>query len=720
VTARAVRLAAVGAAVAIAVYAGWDSALWDARIQMLLHAAAVGVVGAMVWVAWRGGKLPRTRIDSAIVALLVAYALATAGAEWIGLSAPALMGILLTVLMLPAALLALRHWPTLTALIAIVPVVGLALDALAVMAWRRLEWLLAGGAGAPPIRLAYEGTPFGSVAVPPFVILAVLPLALTLANRRARRWAVTALMAVGAPLAILSGSRSAWIAIGVAALVLAASSVRDLRGLVRGGRARLAMGALALAGGVGAFAFVAPRLSETTSLVYRTQLWSATLSVWERRKVFGIGPGAMPYAREAVAPLGQPHSHDVPLGILGDAGLVGVAAAVVLFATLLWVVRPRDGRSLAGRAAFAAIIGIGIGFLTEDLTFLPNFNLLVVLMVAVALREASAVRWQRFPRRPAARAVAGSAALAAVALVVVGLAFDASAIWYRAGTDASWAGDWSAATRSFRASTMLDPGQPMGHKSLAVAADRAGQPLLARRSAERAVALNPGDWQSWTNLSLLCLAEGDRACSLAAAERAVNASGRTGIALINAALVYEAWHQPANADSVYADALLANWHTALNVPWPRPVSPAVDRATASGPFLTQLALLVVRRQDGADLQPGTYPLASVRALAFAISGDRASAHAALADAAREAPADPFTWDVTALLLRHWGEDDREALRLGEVARGSPLSTALPATPPLGYDIASLRAYPADGLVRSAERLLGDAPWPWVLEPLLAP
>jgi hypothetical protein len=37
-----------------------------------------------------------------------------------------------------------------------------------------------------------------------------------------------------------------------------------------------------------------------------------------------------------------------------------------------------------------------------------------------------------------------------------------------------------------------------------------------------------------------------------------------------------------------------------------------------------------------------------------------------------------------------------------------------------FDIATFRAYPADGLVGSAQRLLPDTPWPWVLEPLLAP
>ena len=94
----------------------------------------------------------------------------------------------------------------------------------------------------------------------------------------------------------------------------------------------------------------------------------------------------------------QPHSHDVPLGILGDAGLVGLAAALALFVTFVVVAGPWRTRSLAGRAAFAVLMGFAAGMLFEDLTFLPAFNLLVILLAAMALLEAGAVRWRGDPR----------------------------------------------------------------------------------------------------------------------------------------------------------------------------------------------------------------------------------------------------------------------------------------------------------------------------------
>lgn len=719
-TSRAVRVAALGGALLISAYVGWDSALWDARLQLGVHLAAALAIGTLAWLAWRGAELPRTRIDLAILALLTAYGVATLSAWNIGLSAPALAGIVATALMLPVALLALRHRPNVTALIAVVPVIGLSAGTLGVLAWRRIEWVLAGGPGWPPVRLPHEGTPFGSVAVPPFVILAALPVALLVTQPRLRHGLVWALLAVGMPLTLVSGSRSAWIAIGVTGLVMAAPLRGNLRGLLRVSRGRIGLGVLLVAVGAVGLLFVAPRLTATSSLLYRGRLWQDTLSVWRSDPLLGIGPGAMPYARQAIEPLLQPHSHDVPLGILGDAGLLGLTAALLLFARFVWVARRRSGHALPGRAALAVLMGVAIGFLTEDLTFLPNFNLLLLLLVAIALRDAGAVAWRPIHLHRPAWPLAGMAGVAAVGLLSVALLADASAVWYRAGTDAAAAGNWAAAQDDFATAVALDPAHPAGPKSLAVAADRQGSELLARQSAQRAVALNPGDWASWINLSLLCLAAHDATCAAHAARQSIRPSDRTGLAVVNAALVYLALGQDPEADAAYGAALLDSWQTALTVPWPRAIPLADQGAAAGGASTAQLALLVGRRQHGEELKPETYTLASIRALAFAMQGDEAAARSALAAATREQAADPFSWDVAALLLRHWGEDDAMALRIGRLTRGSPLSDLPPEPPPLTYDIASFRAYPGDALVSAAERLLVERPWPWVLEPLLAP
>ena len=714
---RGLVLAAIGAGLAVWVNLGWDGALWDPRLQLALHLLAAVAVGGLVALAVRGGKMPRTPLDLPIVALLIAFGIATLSAWNIGLSAPALAGIVATAAMLPVALVVLRHRPDWTAVVVVGPILVLAAWTLAAIAWRRVEWLLAGGPGLPPVRLPNELTPFGPIAVPPFVILAALPVALVVTQPRLRRALVGALLVIGVPLTVLSGSRSAWIAIVAAAAVLGVSRAGNLRSIGRPSIRQLAVVVAGLAVAAAAVAFVGSRLGDAGSFGYRTQLWDATLTVWRGDPWLGIGPGAMPYARQAVAPLLQPHSHDVPLGILGDAGIVGLLAALAVFAVFAWVARPRADSTLAGRVAYAVLIGVAIGFLGEDLTFLPSFNLLLILVAAIALLDARAVTWRT--ARPRLR-LAGPALVGVTALVVCGLLADAAAMSYRAGTDAAAARDWAGAEQRFSVAVTLNPLQPSGPKALAVAADWNGDAPRARQMAERAVELNPGDATSWTNLALLCLAGNDPACANDAADHALRASAASGLALINAALVYAATGQPAKADAAYLASLEQRWQTALVVHWPRRVPLGDDVASERGAPLSELSVLLGRRLQGEPLRPAAYASSIIRAVAFVMSGDTASARTAMAAAMREARGDTITWDLVALLQRHWGEDDSAALRIGAVTRGGRLSTKPATIVASTRDIAALRALPADGLVSGAQRLLSPSPWPWVLEPLLAP
>ena len=147
---------------------------------------------------------------------------------------------------------------------------------------------------------------------------------------------------VGVPLIILSGSRSAWLAIAAGFAIGVLPWAWRQRGRLRRPRRLSARGILlgvgALAVGGLALALVLPRLTAVTSLVYRGALWRDTLVAWSSDPLLGIGPGFMPYARQAAAadfsfPVRQPHSHNLPLGVLGDAGLVGLAAGLIVVGT---------------------------------------------------------------------------------------------------------------------------------------------------------------------------------------------------------------------------------------------------------------------------------------------------------------------------------------------------------------------------------------------------
>jgi O-antigen ligase/Tfp pilus assembly protein PilF len=721
---RLAELMAAGLGLAVWGYVGWDGALWDARLQFALHLGGIAALGGLLAIGLVGGALPRTRVDLPILALLAAFGVATLSADNSGLSARALAGIVASAAMLPVALVAVRHRPGWTAVVVTLPVLGLSAEALAGIAWRRVGWMLAGGPGLPPVRFPNEGTVFGSVAVPPFVILAALPIALLIPHRTVRLAVLLGLAAVGLPLTLLSGSRSAWLAIGVAGLVLlgpaiwrrATSATRSWRWTPRG----ISLTMVALLGAGVALAYLAPRLTDATSLVYRSYLWRDTIAAWSADPLLGIGPGAMPFARQAAAPplsfpVQQPHSHDVLLGILGDAGLVGLAAALALIASFVRVAGPWRAQRPTGRAAFAVLAGCGVGMLFEDLTFLPAFNLLLVLLAAIVLADAGAVTWRRVRPRATAVAAAGLAALGLVAVLVVG---DAAAVAYRLGTDAAGDGRWAPAEALLERAVMLDPWQPTAPKALTVAADRVGHATIARSAAQRAVDLSPGDGVAWTNLALICAASDDPACTRHAAERAVATATPGGDQLANAALLFDGLGDSRAADDAYRLSLLTNPWTGLALRWPRPIAVGAGGVPELGAEAAELNLLIARRVTGEQIDPVGYRFEVVRALASAMVGDRAAAEAEVRRAIASAPGSLAAWDVAALLERHYGEDPSAAIRVGDVLRGRSLATGPPGIPGLTFDIATFRAYPADGLVGAAQRL--ERWWPWALEALLAP
>jgi tetratricopeptide (TPR) repeat protein len=724
----------IGAGLLVFGYAGWDGALWDPRWQLALHLLAIAAIGSLGAVALRGGQLPRTRIDIAILGLLAAFALATVSAENDGLALRAMAAIVGTVAMLPVALVALRRHPGWTALVVILPTLGLAAGSLALMIGRRVEWYLSGAPGLlPPVRMIGEGTPFGSVAVPPFVLLGLVPLTLVIPSPRWRRWLQIGLAVVGVPLTLLSGSRSAWLAIGVAAavLVLATAWGRGLRvrfpqrwGVREVATASLAVGAAALG-----LAFIAPRALAVTSLIYRGNLWSDTIAAWTTDATFGIGPGTMPYARQAAAdafsfPVQQPHSHNLLLGVLGDAGLVGLGAALVLVVVFLWVAGPWRSASAAGRAAASVLAGFAVAGLFEDLSFVPGFNLIVVACVAIALVDAGAVEWVSPPglRTIRKRAIGAVLALGAAVLLLITISGDAAAVAYRLGTDAVGHGDWPAAVRWLERSVELDPWQPTGPKALTVIADVTGDEALAMASARRAVELYPGDGASWTNLALLCLRGGDAACAADAAERALDAATLFGREPINAALTYAALGESERADEAFAVSLLVNRLTSLAIEWPRVVELDEVSAGELGAQALELNRVLAAAATGEPLDPAGVVDPAVRALAAAMIGDRELAEAALAESIATQPDSLTTWEAVLVLRRHWGEPLDDALRIyaAVAGRSAPSRDAPPGLGNLSYDIATFRAFPLDGLLSGAEHLVPPRAWPWAMEALLPP
>ncbi|MDQ2673701.1 MAG: O-antigen ligase family protein [Chloroflexota bacterium] len=727
----ALELLALGAGVAVFGYLGWDSALWDPRLQLVLHLVAVGSAGALAVAWYRGTPMPVPTMALPLLALLAAYALATVSALNLGMSLRAMGSVTAFAVALPLALVAVRHRPSWVGLVTALPVLAFAVPTLAVLAWRRLEWILAGAPGLPPLRMEGEGTPFGSVAVPPYVIWPAWALAGLIEEERWRRPVRIGLVAVGIPLTILSGSRSAWLAVAGTAVIIGVPWLWQQRGrlgvrdLLRGRGLLVSVGGLAAAALVIALAL--PRLTAVTSLVYRVGLWRDTLAAWATDPLLGIGPGFMPYARQAAAadftfPVRQPHSHNLPLGVLGDAGLLGLLAAVVLVVTLVVIANPWRTRSPVARSAAVVLVGLAIGGLSEDLTFLPNFNLLAVTLLAVVLLDVGAVRWVR--RDPANRrqllATAVPAAAIGIALLTAMVMADAGAIAYRMGLDRAAERRWPDAVAWFERSAAIDRWHPTTPKSLAVVADAAGDDALARRAAEEAVARNPGDGASWLNLSFACATLGDDACRRQALDRTVATASLGGPEMVNAALGYEALGLSDEADGAFRRAVLSQRLTTLAIDWPR----AVDIGTAEteeaiGPD-AELNRLLGRWAMDEPIDPEAMSDPRARAVAHAMRGEEAEADAELERAIDAAPEEPLTWELAVVLRSHWGRPVTDEVRIAEAVRGGPFPAreTSEALPTITWDIASFRGWPMDGLALDADRVRPPLNFPWALEAVL--
>lgn len=725
-----VELLALAAGILVFAYVGWDSALWDARLQLVLHLVAIGAVAGLALAALRGAPMPRTSLEIPILALLAAYAAATASALNVGMSLRAMGSVVAFAAVLPLALVAIRQRPGWVGLVTSLPVLLGSVVTLVVLLVRRIEWIVAEAPGLPPLRLASEGSVFGSVAVPPYLIWPAWALAGLIEDPSVRRRVRLALVAVGIPLTILSGSRSAWVAVAATAVVVGVPwAWRRRARIVRPGastRRLVLLAAASLAAAAVAAVLVVPRLAAVSSILYRVSLWRDTLQAWSSDPILGIGPGMMPYARQAAAadytfPVRQPHSHNIPLGVLGDAGIVGLAAATLLVLAIGLVAGPWRARTVTGRAAAFVLIGLGIGGLSEDLTFLPNFNILAICLLAVALLDADAVRWEPILRRPRRLALAGTGA-AAVVLVLLGamVTADAGAIAHRSGVDAAADGRWEESADWLAQAAVVDPWHPGPPKALAVAADAAGRPELARWAAETAVARNSGDGQSWTNLALVCADAGDTACQRRAGERAVATAAFLELELVNAALSFEALGDEQEADDAYRRSLLSQRLTGLATDWPRRVAIGDAQLDEDLGALFELNLLLARREMDEPIRPDSVADAAVRALAHAMRGEQALADEWLERAIADDPAGTLAWDLAVVLRDHWGRSVDRELRIAAAVRGDAFPARLvePRTPTRWYDLASFRGYPADGLVLGAERLALRVPFPWALQQTL--
>jgi tetratricopeptide (TPR) repeat protein len=297
---------------------------------------------------------------------------------------------------------------------------------------------------------------------------------------------------------------------------------------------------------------------------------------------------------------------------------------------------------------------------------------------------------------------------------------DAGGLAHRLAIDDAWNRAWSASLAWHERAEAIDPWHPAIPKSMAVAAAAAGDPARARSAAEAALARNSGDGKSWANLALACEAVNDRACQEEALERAVATGSFGGAETVSAAFGADELGLAQAADLAFRRAILIQRLTTLDLEWPRYVPIGDAGLPEDFGSIVELNRLLGWWAMDEPIDPDSISGPSVRALAYAMLGDREAADEWLDRAVDAAPSAQLTWELAVALRDHWGRPTEYEQAVGAVVVGTPFPSRTDATPVarITRDIASFRSYPLDGLFPDAVRPRPDPAWPWALQQTL--
>jgi O-antigen ligase len=387
-------------------------------------------------------------------------------------------------------------------------------------------WGLVGHFAIPPLRPSFAGLFFGSPNLVGTALLLLAPLAVTLLWQKDRRHLIAIVLAVASGLAILlSGSRGAWLGVGVAAIlavVLAATRLRagswSAASLARRARAQPVLAVpvlIVVAAGVVLAPSLLARFAQGGGDL-RLDLWRSALTIFGDHPIFGAGPGTWVQLKVSANPAGVPnlilpHAHDLYVQAAAELGLVGLAAmAILAFAVLrrLWTgwrstANGRStGLSIESGAVIVSLVAFAAQSVVDNLVNLPFVCLLLVVLVAWVdgrLSESEGVEASVRGAGRADRFAALSRGPAIAAVGVIGFAIaiptlvrvDHAAYVAQDGSAAGLGGQWQAALDAFNEARQEDPGFTLYDVQAAAAMARVGRTAGARDLLARVVDLDP-------------------------------------------------------------------------------------------------------------------------------------------------------------------------------------------------------------------------------------
>jgi O-antigen ligase len=599
--------------------------------------AAAGIV-AWAWVArrsplWRASSVLTPAIAAVIASLAVSTLFSRSpriSLEYLGYTI-----VLATLYLLLVRLLAdpfFRHRLVVLASLLFVAIVALYL-VLVLAHWLRW-WGAVGRLTVPPLRPEFEGITYGNPsAVLTLVALLAMPTAAMVPWKYPRRTlAWFAIGSVVAVIALLSGSRAGWLALGLTAVIVPlvylsnpghrATAGLVLRRVLRGRPARALSfgGALAIVtAGIVLGPAVASRLGAGGEDL-RTEYAVVAVRLFTASPIVGTGPGTWVIQRpgETLASENDsyiPHAHNLEVQTLAELGVVGAAAGAFLALSLLRLIRSaaRDSDPVRRRWAWAAGIGLLYFVLHQLLDFYPNLpGILFAAVIPVAYLDATSVpaavtasaaelrasSWLPLRILPLRipRSLTSALALTIVFIASAGLLLqEVPALQADEAVRAADRGDWAAADGPALSAANMDPEVGSYDLTAGLAAAHAGDHVAAV-GYFRAVVSRSDLPEAWLDLAAeqWQLGRGaDAATSLARAMRlgfqrpAVSMpAGYLALQMGNDALALDAF-----VDAVESVPALAGdpWWTMA--PENRIAAQVVEKAIVSVPLLNRGPLL---------------------------------------------------------------------------------------------------------------------------------
>ncbi len=316
---------------------------------------------------------------------------------------------------------------------------------------------------------------------------------------------------------------------------------------------------IGLAAGLGSALVVAGNL--TTA---RGGLWIAAWQAFLRSPLWGSGPftfGTQLMLHESTPPYRiYPHAHNYVLNTAAETGLLGLFASawvtVVLGIALrhTWRQANRAHRSLMA-GAIGSLLGFAAHSLADNHIILPSIGLVVILTLALALKDNQARTVKQRRVYPLSVAWLGLPAL----VLVAGSLWSGWAYWhFGQGRQLAQSGEWAEAARWIERAAWQDSAfsfytlqNAYVHSVLAAENPEGDHLAQAIEAYERGISLEPNFSLHHANLASLYWTTGRQGDAISEMEQAAQLAPDSPVYHLNLGHYYEASDREAKAAAEY-------------------------------------------------------------------------------------------------------------------------------------------------------------------------